>query len=84
MKVKKHYNSFHPTLGFFLHLHDVMSWFDAESSHFETVCLYSDAFAKTKKDMLPVAGAPRSNCNNTDQTRRFTWTDTLASRLVPC
>ncbi|KAG0696498.1 HIT-like domain-containing protein [Suillus ampliporus] len=30
MKLKKHYNSFHPGLGFFLHLKDVLSWFDAE------------------------------------------------------
>ena len=25
---KKHVNSFHPTLGFFIHLDDVLSWFD--------------------------------------------------------
>jgi aprataxin len=37
MKHKKHYNSFHPKLGFFLHLEEVMSWFDAEPSYFETV-----------------------------------------------
>ncbi|KAH7914952.1 HIT-like domain-containing protein [Hygrophoropsis aurantiaca] len=36
MKLKKHYNSFHPKLGFFLHLNDVLSWFDAEPSYFET------------------------------------------------
>ncbi|KAF9227626.1 hypothetical protein BS17DRAFT_746275 [Gyrodon lividus] len=35
MKHKKHYNSFHPTLGFFLHLHDVLSWFDEEPSYFQ-------------------------------------------------
>ncbi len=39
MKVKKHYNSFHPKLGFFLSLDDVLSWFDAEPSQFRTVCL---------------------------------------------
>ena len=38
MKHKKHYNSFHPKLGFFLHLHEVLSWFDAEPSYFERVC----------------------------------------------
>ncbi|KAI0690571.1 HIT-like domain-containing protein [Cytidiella melzeri] len=32
MKTKKHYNSFHPKLGFFLHYDDVMSWFDAVPS----------------------------------------------------
>ncbi|KAF8136623.1 HIT-like domain-containing protein [Boletus edulis] len=35
MKHKKHYNSFHPKLGFFLHLHDVLSWFDEAPSYFE-------------------------------------------------
>ncbi|KAG8217751.1 hypothetical protein J3R82DRAFT_5912 [Butyriboletus roseoflavus] len=35
MKHKKHYNSFHPELGFFLHLHEVLSWFDEEPSYFE-------------------------------------------------
>lgn len=28
LKTKKHYNSFHPKLGFFLHIDDVLSWFD--------------------------------------------------------
>jgi aprataxin len=37
MKHKKHYNSFHPKLGFFLHLHEVLSWFDAAPSYFERV-----------------------------------------------
>ncbi|KAJ3486610.1 hypothetical protein NLI96_g4134 [Meripilus lineatus] len=37
MKVKKHYNSFHPKLGFFLSLDDVLSWFDATPSYFQTV-----------------------------------------------
>jgi aprataxin len=37
MKNKKHYNSFHPKHGFFLHLDEVMSWFDAEPSYYETV-----------------------------------------------
>lgn len=34
MKLKKHYNSFHPSLGFFLHLKDVLSWFDAVPSYY--------------------------------------------------
>ncbi|KAK1232970.1 aprataxin-like protein [Marasmius sp. AFHP31] len=34
LKHKKHYNSFHPKLGFFLHVDDVLPWFDSESSHF--------------------------------------------------
>ncbi|KAF9246278.1 HIT-like domain-containing protein [Melanogaster broomeanus] len=37
LKHKKHYNSFHPRLGFFLHLHDVLSWFDEEPSYFQKV-----------------------------------------------
>jgi len=34
MKNKKHYNSFHPKLGFFLHLEDILEWFDAEPTFF--------------------------------------------------
>ncbi|KZO95764.1 HIT-like protein [Calocera viscosa TUFC12733] len=30
LKNKKHYNSFHPTLGFFLHLNDVLEWLTEE------------------------------------------------------
>jgi len=37
MKTKKHYNSFNPKHGFFLHLNDVLSWFDAEPSYYKTV-----------------------------------------------
>ncbi|KAF4608416.1 GTPase activating protein [Pleurotus pulmonarius] len=38
LKHKKHYNSFHPKLGFFLHLDEVLSWFDTESdSYFATM-----------------------------------------------
>ena len=40
LKVKRHYNSFHPELGFFLHLDEVLSWFDAAPSYFENVRLY--------------------------------------------
>ncbi|KAI0341582.1 HIT-like protein [Trametopsis cervina] len=35
MKHRKHYNSFHPKRGFFLHYEDVMSWFDAVPSFFK-------------------------------------------------
>ncbi|GLB35012.1 putative C2HE / C2H2 / C2HC zinc-binding finger [Lyophyllum shimeji] len=34
MKNKKHYNSFHPKIGFFLDVDEVLSWFDAEDSYF--------------------------------------------------
>ena len=37
LKHKKHYNSFHPKLGFFMHLDDVVEWFDAEPEVFKTV-----------------------------------------------
>ena len=37
MKTKKHYNSFHPKHGFFLHVDQVLSWFDAEMSYFQSV-----------------------------------------------
>ncbi|KAJ6630744.1 hypothetical protein B0H10DRAFT_1982687 [Mycena sp. CBHHK59/15] len=37
MKVKKHYNSFHPTLGFFLDIDEVLSWFDAEPSYYSAM-----------------------------------------------
>ncbi|KAG1756573.1 HIT-like domain-containing protein [Suillus paluster] len=37
MKLKKHYNSFHPQLGFFIHLSDVLSWFDADPSYYQTI-----------------------------------------------
>lgn len=37
MKNKKHYNSFHPTRGFFLHLEDVLSWFTSTPSYFDSM-----------------------------------------------
>ncbi|KAF8894520.1 hypothetical protein BD779DRAFT_1669016 [Infundibulicybe gibba] len=37
MKNKKHYNSFHPKLGFFLHAEEVLSWFDAEPSYYNAM-----------------------------------------------
>ena len=37
VKIKKHYNTFHPKLGFFLHYKDVMDWFDATPSYYEMV-----------------------------------------------
>jgi len=36
MKNKKHYNSFHPKLGFFLHIQEVLEWFDAEPTFFSS------------------------------------------------
>ncbi|CAG7846436.1 SubName: Full=Uncharacterized protein {ECO:0000313/EMBL:CCA66944.1} [Serendipita indica DSM 11827] len=36
LKNKKHYNSFHPDLGFFIHLNDVLSWLDGDDAYYET------------------------------------------------
>ncbi|PVF98908.1 hypothetical protein CPB86DRAFT_704435 [Serendipita vermifera] len=35
LKNKKHYNSFHPDLGFFLHLDTVIEWFEGEDSYYQ-------------------------------------------------
>jgi len=32
LKNKKHYNSFHPKLGFFIHFDEVLSWFEGSVS----------------------------------------------------
>lgn len=37
LKNKKHYNSFHPSLGFFLHLDSVIGWFDLPDVEFRKV-----------------------------------------------
>jgi len=35
LRQKKHYNSFHPKLGFFLHIDEVLSWFDEDGAGFD-------------------------------------------------
>ncbi|KAI0046697.1 hypothetical protein FA95DRAFT_1559820 [Auriscalpium vulgare] len=37
LKTKKHYNSFHPALGFFLPLDTVLEWLDATPSYYDTM-----------------------------------------------
>jgi len=37
LKNKKHYNSFHPKLGFFLHLDDVLEWFEATETRWAEI-----------------------------------------------
>ena len=37
LKNKKHYNSFHPSHGFFLHLDDVLSWFELPDDEYRVV-----------------------------------------------
>ncbi|KAF9480107.1 hypothetical protein BDN70DRAFT_877992 [Pholiota conissans] len=55
LKHKKHYNSFRPDLGFFIHLDDVLSWFEATHSYFEDVVKQfkpSEYEAKLKEDLV--------------------------------
>ncbi|KAI1795846.1 HIT-like domain-containing protein [Ganoderma leucocontextum] len=51
MRSKKHLNSFHPTLGFFIHLDDVLSWFgpDIEPTWF---AMRSDIDKKEHEKLL--------------------------------
>ena len=42
LKKKKHYNTFHPKLGFFIHYKDVLEWFEAVPSYYERVNLSSN------------------------------------------
>lgn len=37
LKNKKHYNSFHPKAGFFLHLDEVLEWFEGDDSYYTTM-----------------------------------------------
>ncbi|KAJ7632564.1 HIT-like domain-containing protein [Roridomyces roridus] len=37
LKNKKHYNSFHPKLGFFISLDEVLSWFEATPSYYSSM-----------------------------------------------
>ncbi len=57
MKNKKHYNSFHPKLGFFLDINEVVSWFEAEPSYYSTVRI---ALAVYDTITSPVDGEIRS------------------------
>ncbi|KAJ3573956.1 hypothetical protein NP233_g2081 [Leucocoprinus birnbaumii] len=41
LKIKKHYNSFHPQHGFFLHVDEVLSWFEAEPSYYQSMAKLS-------------------------------------------
>ncbi|KAF8078007.1 HIT-like domain-containing protein [Lyophyllum atratum] len=53
MRNKKHYNSFHPEIGFFLDVDEVLSWFDAEDSQYSTmVKLDSKSHEKLLKEDL--------------------------------
>ncbi|KAJ8598010.1 HIT-like protein [Rhizopogon salebrosus TDB-379] len=64
MKLKKHYNSFHPKLGFFLHLSDVLSWFDAEPSYYKTISqLKTSEYEPLLKDNLSCWKCDRSFSN---------------------
>ncbi|KAF8628452.1 hypothetical protein AX15_003967 [Amanita polypyramis BW_CC] len=53
MKNKKHYNSFHPKLGFFLDIDTVISWFDAtQSSRNSMVNTKPTRFGRVLKEPL--------------------------------
>ncbi|TFK54942.1 HIT-like protein [Heliocybe sulcata] len=53
LKNKKHYNSFHPKLGFFLHLKDVLSWFDSDPSYYAMMSgLKKDQYEPLLKESL--------------------------------
>lgn len=53
LKHKKHYNSFHPKLGFFLHLEEVLAWFEAGDNYFSSKAkLEPKEFEKLLKEDL--------------------------------
>ncbi|KAL5489856.1 HNT3_3 [Sanghuangporus weigelae] len=55
LKTKKHYNSFHPKLGFFLHIDDVLSWFEEGNaeSHMRSMARLDEAsYEKKLKEQL--------------------------------
>ncbi|KAI5899662.1 uncharacterized protein SCHCODRAFT_02484815 [Schizophyllum commune H4-8] len=53
LKNKKHYNSFHPKLGFFIHLDDILDWFEAVPSVWRKNIELNPAFFEPllKKDL---------------------------------
>ena len=48
LKNKKHYNSFHPKLGFFIHLDDILDWFEAVPS----------VWRKVRRRYIPLSCVP--------------------------
>ncbi|KAE9406349.1 hypothetical protein BT96DRAFT_954836 [Gymnopus androsaceus JB14] len=53
LKHKKHYNSFNPKLGFFLHIDEVLSWFDSDPSYYDQMAkLDEKAYEKLLKEDL--------------------------------
>ncbi|KAF8163247.1 HIT-like domain-containing protein [Crassisporium funariophilum] len=60
MKTKRHYNSFHPKLGFFLHIEDVLSWFDAEPTFFSNLV---KEFKPSKYEPMLKEGLACFHCN---------------------
>ncbi|ETW86016.1 hypothetical protein HETIRDRAFT_309237 [Heterobasidion irregulare TC 32-1] len=64
LKTKKHYNSFHPTAGFFLPLDHVLSLFDATPSYYDSFSKFNKAQyePRLKQDLLCFhCGAPQKN-----------------------
>ncbi|KAJ3883724.1 HIT-like domain-containing protein [Lentinula edodes] len=79
LKNKKHYNSFHPKLGFFLHIDDVLSWFDSEPSYYrEMVKLDQKAYEKLLKEDLVCwkCEAPMKNMPTLKAHLQEEWNET--------
>ncbi|KAJ4480591.1 HIT-like domain-containing protein, partial [Lentinula edodes] len=79
LKNKKHYNSFHPKLGFFLHIDDVLSWFDSEPSYYrEMVKLDQKAYEKLLKEDLVCwkCEAPMKNIPTLKAHLQEEWNET--------
>ncbi|KAG5643623.1 hypothetical protein DXG03_000590 [Asterophora parasitica] len=82
MKHKKHYNSFHPKLGFFLHMDEVLSWLDAEDSYFTTMAKLDPApYEALLKENLACfhCGSAMKNIPALKAHLQMEW-DTLATR----
>ncbi|KAF9069943.1 hypothetical protein BDP27DRAFT_666644 [Rhodocollybia butyracea] len=82
LKNKKHYNSFHPKLGFFLHIDDVLSWFDAAPSYYDEMSkLDTHAYEKLLKEDLICwnCEAPMKNIPTLKSHLQEEW-DKLAKR----
>ncbi|KAJ3742164.1 HIT-like domain-containing protein [Lentinula detonsa] len=76
LKNKKHYNSFNPKLGFFLHIDDVLSWFDSEPSYYhEMIKLDQKAYEKLLKEDLLCwkCEAPMKNIPNLKAHLQEEW-----------
>ncbi|KAI0079891.1 HIT-like protein [Panus rudis PR-1116 ss-1] len=82
MKHKKHYNSFHPKLGFFQDIDEVLSWFDAEPSYYASVTkLEKSRYEALLKSDLSCfyCGEPMKNMPKLKEHLQFEW-DKMAEK----